>query len=321
MHEALLCSANKCNLCYRRCIIEEGKTGYCRTRINIGGKIYTLTYGNLSAIEMRPIEIKPFFHFYPGSYALTFSTYSCNFRCPWCQNWHISMQKPPKRYKYISPEKLVEMAGEHGLCASFNEPTLLFEYCIDVFKLSNKPKSFVSNGYMTKEALKMLRQADLNAINIDIKGDEEVYKKYLHADEKHVWEIARYAKKLGMHVEIVNLIITGVNDKEEQINTIIEKHLRYVGSETPIHFTRYYPAYKFESPSTPVKKLEYAYKKAKKEGILYPYIGNVPGHEYENTYCHNCGKLLIKRYGSSIIKNFLKKARCPFCREELPFVL
>ncbi|RLF46982.1 MAG: AmmeMemoRadiSam system radical SAM enzyme [Thermoplasmata archaeon] len=317
----MLCSANQCNLCYRKCIIKEGKAGYCKTRINIDGKIYTLTYGNLSAIEMRPMEIKPFFHFYPGSYALTFSTYSCNFRCPWCQNWHISMQKPPEKYMYIPPKKLVEMAGEHGLCASFNEPTLLFEYCIDVFKLSNKPKSIVSNGYMTKEALKMLYKAGLDAMNIDIKGDEKVYEKYLNAEEKHVWEIASYAKKLGIHVEIINLIITEINDKEEQIDEIIEKHLKYVGSSTPIHFTRYFPAYKFNAPPTSIKKLEYAYERAKKEGILYPYIGNVAGHKYENTYCHKCGKLLIKRHGSKIIKNNLKEARCPFCKEELPFIM
>ncbi len=321
MHEAMLCSATKCNLCYRRCRIKEGGTGYCKARTNINGKIYTLTYGNLSAIELRPMEIKPFFHFHPGSYALTFSTYSCNFRCPWCQNWHISMEKPPERYEFIPPEKLVEMAGEHGLCASFNEPTLLFEYCIDAFKLSKGAKSMVSNGYMTKEALKMLHDAGLDAINIDVKGNEDVYREYLHADEKHVWEIVRYAKNLGIHVEIVNLIVTGVNDREEQIEEIIEKHLRYAGIATPIHFTRYFPAYKFHAPPPPIEKLEYACERARKEGILYSYIGNVPEHRYENTYCHECGKLLIKRYGSNVLKNFLNKNECPFCGVELPFTI
>ena len=321
MHEALLCCDDRCNLCHRKCRIKSGESGYCGARININGKIYTLTYGNLSAIELRPMEIKPFFHFYPGSYALTFSTYSCNFHCPWCQNWHISMKKPMARYSMISPEKLVEMAGQHGLCASFNEPTLLFEYCIDVFKLSRGRNSIVSNGYMSREALKMLHEAGLNAMNIDIKGDEEVYKKYLKADEKHVWKIAEYAKKLGIHVEIVNLVVTGVNDGIEQINEVIEKHLKYVGSSTPIHFTRYFPAYKFHAPPPPVEKLEYACERARKEGILYAYIGNVPGHRYENTYCHNCGTLLIKRYGSSMMKNYLKESKCPRCKAELPIIL
>ncbi len=321
MQKALLCHGNQCNLCYRKCKIKEGSYGYCKTRINIDGTIYTLTYGNLSAIELRPIEIKPFFHFYPGSKALTFSTYSCNFPCPWCQNWHLSKTMPPEKFEFVSPQKLVEMAGEHGLCASFNEPTLLFEYCIDVFKLSKKPNSMVSNGYMTKEALNMLKEAGLNAINIDVKGGEEVYKKYLKADERYIWENASHAKKIGIHVEMVFLIINGVNDKEEQIDSIIEKHLKFLGGDVPIHFTRYFPAYKFKKPPTPIAKLEYAYEKAKKEGILYPYIGNVPGHEYENTYCHNCKKLLIKRYGSVIIKNYLKDERCPFCKEELPFVM
>jgi len=321
VQKALLCHGNQCNLCYRKCKIKEGGSGYCKTRINIDGTIYTLTYGNLSAIELRPIEIKPFFHFHPGSKALTFSTYSCNFPCPWCQNWHLSKTIPPEKFEFVSPQKLVEMAGEHGLCASFNEPTLLFEYCIDAFNLSNKPNSIVSNGYMTKEAINMLKEAGLDAMNIDIKGDEEVYEKYLNAEEKYVWENASYAKKIGIHVEMVFLIISGVNDREEQIDGIIEKHLKFLGADTPIHFTRYFPAYKFKEPPTPIAKLEYAYEKAKKEGILYPYIGNVPGHEYENTYCHNCKKLLIKRYGSTIIKNYLEEAKCPFCREELPFVM
>jgi len=321
VHEALLYKGNKCNLCYRRCNIKEGEFGYCKTRKNVNGRIYTLTYGNLSSVEMRPMEIKPFFHFYPGSYALTFSSYSCNFHCPWCQNWHISMEKPLENFEFISPEKLLDLAGKNGLCASFNEPTLLFEYCIDLFRLAKQPKSMVSNGYMTKDALKMLKEAGLNAMNIDVKGGKEVYEKYLSAKEYHVWENASYAKSLGIHVEMVNLIITGVNDKEEQIDEIIEKHLKYVGNKTPIHFTRYSPAYKFKNPATPIKKLEYAYEKAKKEGILYPYIGNVSGHEYENTYCHKCNKLLIKRYGSKIIKIYLTKAKCPFCKEELPFVI
>ncbi|KAA0015418.1 MAG: radical SAM protein [Thermoplasmata archaeon] len=319
MHLAMLCSANQCNLCYRKCKIEIGERGYCKTRINKDGKIYTLTYGNISAIELRPIEIKPFFHFYPGSYALTFSTYSCNFPCLWCQNWHLSKTEPPERYEFISPEKMAKMAGEHGLCASFNEPTLLFEYCIDLFKLVSQPKSIVSNGYMTKEALKMLKKVGLDAMNIDIKGGKEVYEKYLNAKEKYIWENANFAKKLGIHVEIVNLVIPGVNDG--QIEEIIEKHLKYAGPSTPIHFTRYFPAYKFTTPSTPIERLEYAYEKAKKEGILYPYIGNVAGHKYENTYCHNCDKLLIKRFGSKIVKNYLKDAKCPFCGEELPFII
>jgi len=320
MHEALLCCDDRCNLCHRKCRIKSGESGYCGARININGKIYTLTYGNLSAIELRPMEIKPFFHFYPGSYALTFSTYSCNFHCPWCQNWHISMKKPMARYSMISPEKLVEMAGQHGLCASFNEPTLLFEYCIDVFKLSRGRNSIVSNGYMSREALKMLHEAGLNAMNIDIKGDEEVYKKYLKADEKHVWKIAEYAKKLGIHVEMINLIITDVNDSETCINEIVELHLKNLGEETPLHFTRYFPAYKFSNPATKIQTLEKAYEIAKREGILYPYLGNVPGHKYENTYCHNCGELLIKRLGYKVLKINIENGRCPRCKVKVPIL-
>ncbi len=317
----------ECNLCERKCIIPVNNTGYCKTRININGKLYTLTYGDLSAIESRPIEIKPFYHFWPGSSALTFSTWSCNFYCLWCQNWHLSKQAPdPRTTKYIAPEKIIRYAlkfGDEGLCVSFNEPLMLFEYSIDCFKFAVKENlynTYVSNGYMSLEALKMLKNAGLHGLKIDVKGDEEVYQKYcggVHVN--YVWRNAREAKKLGIHVEIVNLIVTDVNDDEECIRWIIEQHLKNVGPNTPIHFTRYYPAFKFYNPPTKIEKLEFAYDLARRMGVNYPYIGNVPGHPYEHTYCHNCGKVVIKRYGYRIIDYKLdERKRCPYCGTEIP---
>ncbi|RLG58556.1 MAG: AmmeMemoRadiSam system radical SAM enzyme [Candidatus Hydrothermarchaeota archaeon] len=318
----------QCNLCERRCLISEGEKGFCKTRVNIKGKLYTLVYGDISAIESRPIEIKPFFHFYPGSSALTFSTWSCNFACPWCQNWRLSGTEPnPERAKFVSPKEIVKKAllyGDSGLCVSFQEPTLLFEFCLQVFKLAkekNLYNTFVSNGYMSLEALKMLRDAGLDAMNIDIKGNEEVYERYLKAKASVVWRNAREAKKLGIHVEMVNLIITDINDGEACISEIVELHLKNVGEETPLHFTRYFPAYKFSNPATKIQTLEKAYEIAKKEGVLYPYLGNVPGHKYENTYCHNCGELLIKRLGYKVLKINIKNGRCPKCGEKIPIVL
>ncbi len=318
----------RCLVCERRCLIPAGKRGFCNSRENISGKLCTLVYGDISALESRPIEIKPFYHFYPGSTALTFSTWGCNFRCPWCQNWHLSQVKPePERANYIPPEKMVEMAlryGDAGLCVSFQEPTLLFEYSLDVFPLARRRglyNCYVSNGYLTREALTLLHRAGMDGINIDIKGDREVYTEYCKGvDVEVVWRNAEYAKRLGIHVEMVNLIITDVNDDEECIRWIIDRHLGALGPETPIHFTRYFPAYRFKNPSTKLETLERAYEMAREEGILYPYIGNVPGHRYENTFCPGCGRLLIGRRNYRIWRYDIKDKRCPGCGEEIPVV-
>ncbi|NHV06378.1 MAG: AmmeMemoRadiSam system radical SAM enzyme, partial [Thaumarchaeota archaeon] len=313
-------------ICERKCILEEGKRGFCKTKMNIRGKIYTVVYGDISALESRPIEIKPFFHFWPGSTALTFSTWSCNFICPWCQNWNLSKVEPSiYNANYIPPEKVVEMAlrnQDEGICVSFNEPLMLFEYSLDVFKVAknrNLYNTFVSNGYMTLEALKMLKEAGLDGLKIDVKGSREEYKKFNVANVEVVWRNAREAKKLGIHVEIVYLVVTGATDEESTIEDVIKTHVKELGQETPIHFTRYYPAYMYNEPPTPIEKLEWAYKRSKEFGVLFPYVGNVPGHAYENTYCPNCGELLIKRYNTLVLKyRVTEDGRCPRCNMKIP---
>jgi pyruvate formate lyase activating enzyme len=294
--------------------------------MNIEGKLYTLVYGDINALESRPIEIKPFFHFYPGSRALTFSTWSCNFTCPWCQNFHLSKKQPePENANFISPEAIVKMAVDNkddGLCGSFTEPTMLFEYCLDAFPLAKEKglyNCFVSNGYMTLEALRMLKKAGMDAIKIDMKGNSEVYKKYCAADSQVVWRNIKEAKHLGMHVEVVNLVITGVNDSDACLKEIILR-CKEIDPSIPLHFTRYHPAYKFTSHAIEIETLEKAYKMAKNAGIKFTYVGNIPGHEYENTYCPICGDVLIRRFGFQIIENKLKGRRCPACGEAIPIV-
>ena len=316
----------KCNLCERSCVIPEGKRGFCKTRMNINGILYTLVYGDINALESRPIEIKPFFHFYPGSRALTFSTWSCNFTCPWCQNFQLSKKSPvPESANFIAPLAIVKMAidnQDNGLCGSFTEPTLLFEYCLDAFPLAKEKglyNCFVSNGYMTLVALRMLKEAGMDAIKIDMKGNSDVYRKYCTADSRVVWRNIKEAKRLGKHVEVVNLVITGVNDNEACLKEIIEKS-REIDPDMPLHFTRYHPAYKFASPATEIETLKKAYIMAKNAGIKFPYVGNIPGHEYENTYCPSCGEILIKRFSFQIIENKLKDRRCPACGEAIPIV-
>jgi pyruvate formate lyase activating enzyme len=273
------------------------------------------------------MEKKPFYHFWPGSYALTIGSWSCNSACAWCQNYHISKVPPdPSRSEYLTPERFVELVERYGCNAtsiSFNEPTLSFEWSIDVFELARARgfrNTFVTNAYMSLEALKRLRDAGLDALCIDVKGDAEAVRKYCGLDVEVVWRNVREARRSGMHVEIVNLIIPGVNDREGQIRELVERHLREAGREAPLHFTAYYPAYRFDAPPTPVSRLERARKLAVSEGVCFAYIGNVPGHPYENTYCPDCGELLIERYGFEVLKNKIESGKCPKCKVKIPIV-
>jgi pyruvate formate lyase activating enzyme len=333
VHEAVLYQTlpNKkveCGTCERRCVIAEDQLGFCKTRQNIDGRLYTLVYGDISTSSANPIEKKPFFHFWPGSYALTIGTWSCNFTCLWCQNFDITKFPPnPRKATYISPKKLIDITLREqcqGTSISFNEPTLLFEYSLDVFRLARSKSlynTYVSNGYLTLEALRMLKDAGLDAIKFDVKGDKEAYQKYCGADVSIVWRNVAEAKKLGLHTEIVALVIPGVNDDEACITEIVHRHIEAAGPQTPLHFTQYYPAYKFTAPRTPVKTLENAHKIAKREGAQYVYVGNVPGHELENTYCQRCGHLLIERFGFQVLKYRLTRDKgCPQCGEKIPIV-
>jgi len=317
----------QCILCERRCVLDDNQVGTCKTRQNIEGRLYTLVYGDLSAVESRPIEIKPFFHYWPGSTALTFSTWSCNFDCPWCQNHNLSKAQPrPDRSESISPARIVEMAldsGDEGICASFQEPTLLTDWAIDAFSLSRRRGlycCYVSNGYMTLEALDLLRRSGLDGLKIDVKGDQGAYGEFCGSVDASVpWRNAQAAKKNGIHVEIVNLVIPGVNDSESTVASVIDKHLKYLGPETPLHFTRYVPAYKFRAPATQVRVLEHAREAARRAGVRYPYIGNVQGHKYENTVCPECGECVIARDGCRIVSyRITGENRCPKCGIGIP---
>ena len=319
--------AVRCEVCERRCIIQPGQVGFCRTRMNIGGKLHTLVYGDVSSLSVNLVEKKPFFHFWPGSHALTIGTWSCNFTCPWCQNYEISKVSPePLRANYVSPERLVRIArheGCQGTSISFNEPTMLFEYALDVFPLAREEgmyNTFVSNGYMTLEALRMLKDAGMDAIKFDVKGDEGTVRRYCGADVNIVWRNVGEARRLGMHVEVVTLVIPGVNNDEGCLREIAKRHLKKAGPESPLHFTRFYPTYKMtDRPRTPIETLEKAHSIAIEEGIKYVYVGDVPGHRLENTYCPNCGELLIGRLGFSITRyNLTPDKRCPRCGLEIP---
>ncbi len=322
----------RCLVCERKCVIPEDKTGFCKTRKNIKGKIYTLVYGEISSLNANPIEKKPLYHFFPGSKALTVGTWGCNFTCPWCQNYEIS--KFPEKIGqgiYLSPEKFIELVKIYncqGTSISFNEPTLLLEYSIDVFKLAKfygYYNTYVTNGYMTEQALNLLIEAGLDGMNIDIKGNKEVVAHYCGVDVEKIWRNAKIAKKKGVWVEITTLVIPGINDSEDILRGIAKRIKNELGKDTPWHINRYFPAYKFEwevyIPPTPIKTLEKARNLGKEEGLEYVYCGNVPGHPFENTYCPECNFLLIRRYALKLIEyNLSFNKECPNCKRKIPII-
>ncbi len=320
----------ECLLCGQNCVIESGQRGFCNTRLNKGGKLYTLIYGDIVACESRPMEIKPFFHFHPGKTTMTFCAPSCNLRCQWCQNHHLSRRVPrPLKAKFVAPEEIITAAkacGDIGICVSFTEPTLLFEYCLDLFPMvraQGMVNAMVSNGYMSARALEMLVRAGLDAINVDVKGSYETYRKYCQArgGDLKPWETVKRALILGIHVEVVHLVVTGLNDRAQDFKAICERHLEFAGQHVPLHIIAYFPAYRYNKPPTSIEFLKSAWHTARSLGINYPYIGNVNIPPYENTICPGCGKTLIERTGYRVNSFKLKNGRCPNCAEEINIVV
>ncbi len=316
----------RCLTCERRCLLTEGASGWCRTRRNVGGKITTLIYGNVSSLSANPIEKKPLHHFFPGSVALTAGSWSCNFGCPWCQNWNIS-KSPPRKGRYMSAEDFVSTAlnwGCQGTSISFNEPTLSLEWSLDVFPLAREKglyNTYVTNGYMTTQALDLLVEAGLDGMNVDIKGNAEAVKKRCKGiDVEKVWRNCRHAKEKGVHLEITTLVIPGVNHHEETLRGIARRIRDKLGAETPWHVSGYYPAYRFHAPPTPLSALERGWRIGKQAGLDFVYLGNVLGHRLENTYCPACGELLIERYGLSVVENRLQDSKCPACGRVTPIL-
>jgi pyruvate formate lyase activating enzyme len=317
----------RCLTCQRRCIIAEEKKGWCRTRINRNGKLYSLIYGEISSLSINPIEKKPVFHFFPGSKWLSAGSVGCNFRCPGCQNWDIAhWEEGPMHTEYISPEDMVSRAKEShclGISFTFNEPTLSFEYTLDVSRIAKAQglyTNYVTNGYITEEAFDMITPY-LDVYRVDIKGfSEKTYMKIGHLEDfKGILDITEKAKDRGMHVEVVTNVIPGLNDDETELRGIASWIKKDLGPDTPWHVTRFYPCLELgHLPATPLSVLERALSIGKGEGLRYVYLGNVPGHRRENTYCPVCGEMLIERYVFDIIQNKIRNGRCPACKAAVP---
>ncbi len=316
----------KCNVCSYRCVIQPGGLGHCRTRKNVDGKIFTMIYGTVTSEASDPIEKKPLYHFYPGSHSYSIGSVGCNFKCEHCQNWGISQVDIEEVYHFdITPEHAVENAV-NTLCKSlswtYNEPSIWLEFALDTAKLCHEKglkTIYVTNGYATPEHMELMKGL-LDAYRVDIKGfSDQFYKKVCGSKLEPVLASTKIASEMGMHVEVINLIIPGMNDSVEEITALSKWCFENLGPDTPIHFTRFHPMYRMDSvDSTPLKSLERAHDIAKTEGINYVYLGNVIGHKWESTYCPKCGELLIERYGFSILKyNVPPDKKCPKCGEKI----
>ena len=336
MKEAILydrLSNNKvrCNICQRRCEISEGKRGYCWTRLNLKGKLYSLAYGRVSFMSVAPIEKKPLYHFYPGSSAMSFGTLGCNFRCLGCQNWDIAHTKidlEESQTQYVSPEEAIKLAkrnGCQGMSWTYNEPTIWFEYTLDAARLSkskNLYTTYVTNGYITPEALAMIGPY-LDTFRVDLKGfSNEFYKKIANiSDFSGILDVTKAAKnEWGMWVEIVTNIIPGYSDDEATLRKIASWIVNDLGEDTPWHVTQFIPHRKLSHlKPTPVATLEQAQKIGKDARLCYVYIGNLPDHPGQNTYCPDCNQLLIQRHNLGLVRNKLtSEGKCPNCAKEIP---
>jgi pyruvate formate lyase activating enzyme len=311
-----------CLICPNHCVLSPGDRSICRSKVNLGGKLYSLAYGNPCAVHIDPIEKKPLYHFLPGTTSFSIATVGCNFRCPFCQNWQISQAaKKDKEFgggQPLSSEEIVEAAGRRGcrsISYTYTEPTIFFEYAYDTARLAKKSglaNVFVTNGYMTGEALRTI-QPYLDAANVDLKAfRDETYKKVCGARLDPVLDSIRLMRELGIWVEVTTLVVPGMNDGEEEL-AAIARFIASVNPEIPWHVSRFHPDYEYtQVPATPVEKLRQAASLAREAGLKFIYVGNVWG-ESEDTVCPRCGKRVIRRSGFSIAENKLSGGACSFC--------
>jgi len=311
-----------CRLCAHRCVVAPGRQGVCAVRENRDGRLETLVYGEVVAAHVDPIEKKPLYHFLPGSKALSVAAAGCNFRCGFCQNWQIS-QAPRREGGGIAgepfpPDAVVRAALDAGcrsISYTYTEPTIFFEYAYDTARLARAAglrNSFVTNGYMTAEALETIAPW-LDAANVDLKAfRDETYRKICGGRLEPVLGSIRLMRQLGVWVEVTTLVVPGLNDAPDEISAIAG-FIASVGPEIPWHISRYHPDFEYDAaPPTPVATLRAAAATGRREGLRHVYVGNVPG-EGEDTLCASCGTALIRRRGFAVVANVLRDSHCPTC--------
>jgi pyruvate formate lyase activating enzyme len=314
----------RCGLCGFRCVVAEGEVGHCAVRKNVGGTLYSVNYDKVCAANPDPIEKKPLFHFQPGTQSFSIATMGCNFRCVFCQNWQISqaaLESGRIDGQAITPEEIVSAAVRQGcksIAYTYTEPTVFMELCRDCGVLAKErglANVFVSNGYMTREAIDFA--ADwLGGINVDLKAfSEDYYTRLCKARLQPVLDtIAYVAKETDIWLEVTTLLVPGENDSEDELKQLADFLVREAGADVPWHISRFHPQYKYlDSEATPRASLERAERIGKKAGLRYVYLGNVPGSRSESTFCYSCGRVLIERTGYRINANYVENSQCPDC--------
>lgn len=317
----------QCEVCFRECIVGEGQRGFCRNKENIDGKLYNLVYSRPSAVHVDPIEKEPVFHMLPGTEILCFGTAGCNFRCKNCQNWHLS-QRPIEEMSHVydlPPEGAVKLALDRNvpsLSFTYNDPISFYEYVYDTARIAKQKGLRIiwhTNGTLNPAALKeLLKYTD--AVVLDLKAfTEKFYKEICSAKLEPALKALKTIKEQGVWLEIVNLYIPTLNDDPEMVKEMCIWIKENLGKEVPLHFSRFYPAYKLQSlPPTPVREVERAYEIAREAGLDFVTVGNVPGHKYNSTFCPNCGKRLIYRVHFQVLSEHIKNGKCEYCGYPIP---
>lgn len=320
-----VCGGVQCTLCPWRCFLPEGQRGICKVRINFGGKLYTLVYGLPVSVHIDPIEKKPVFHLLPGSRAFSIATAGCNLKCNFCQNWEISQAYPESaRPTPMTPQEVVIGALQthsESIAYTYSEPIVFYEYVIDTARLAKRHgirNVLVSCGFIEREPLEELIPY-FDVVKIDLKGfNEKFYREVVGADLNRVLDTLVILKEHNVVIEVVNLVVPTLNDDMKEIEKMCDWIYTNLGPDTPLFFSRFTPQYRLKNlPPTPIETLEQARNIALARGLHYVYLGNVPGHEGENTYCPRCKRIVVGRYGYAVLENNIVNGKCKFCGETI----
>lgn len=331
LHEAqyyrpLTAGAVQCQMCFRNCAVPEGGWGFCRNKVNIGGRYFTLVHGRPSALQIDPIEKEPAFHMLPGGTIFCTGTAGCNFRCKFCQNWHLSQRRFEEMDHYpTTPEETVKMALNTACDAvsfTYNEPTVFYEHMFDVVTAARAAGLRTlchTNGGMNEQPMAALLEY-MDAVTVDLKGFRpEFYRALSDAELEPTLRTLQQVHRSGVHLEIVNLMIPTLNDDMDDVRRMCRWIRDTLSSQVPVHFNRFFPAHKLTSlPPTPIPTLETAAGIADEEGLEYVYVGNCPGHERNSTFCPACGKAIIQRAHFHLISLDVDQGRCRFCGHAIP---
>ena len=316
----------ECQLCPRMCRLKSGERGDCRVRINLGGRLQTLVYGNPCAVHVDPIEKKPLFHVLPASGTFSIATAGCNLHCKYCQNWQIYPRPPEELNSYdLLPEKLINETSRakcRSISYTYSDPTIFYEYVYDAARLAKQAgllNILVTAAYINQQPLIDLCQF-IDAANVDLKGiTDEFYQKMSGGRLKPVRDAIITMKKNNVWLEITNLIVPTWNDNKRDIESLCRWIRDYCGDETPLHFSKFWPMHQLRNlPPTPTSTMDMAWEIARDSGLKYVYVGNIPGHAGNNTYCPKCKKILIERAGYRILQNNISDGSCKECGEKIP---